>query len=153
MDYEDLVVEAEAHRVPFTLWCRMWDEFQQSVSLEWVDHPFEDGEVDEIPSTPGVYAFLVQPRLAGGLDVSYLLYIGKSGNLNRRFRDYLRELEAENARPRIVIYLNRYLRFWCATLPSDVSTTDIEDELLAAIIPPLNKRLPASVGRIVGAFL
>lgn len=156
MEFEDLVVEAEVHRVRFTLWCRMWDEFQQSVALDWVDHPFEDGEVDNIPSSPGVYAFLVQPRLAGGLDVSYLLYIGESGNLKRRFRDYLDEVEDQNARPRIVIYLNRYLRylrFCCATLPSNVSTTDIEDELLAAFIPPLNKKLPARVRRVVNAFL
>lgn len=156
MEFEDLVIEADSHRLPFTLWCRMWDEFSSTVTLNWIDHPFQREEVDNIPDSAGVYAFLVQPRIACGLNVSYLLYIGESRNLKRRFRDYLRELRAKKARPKISIYLNRYLpylRFCYAKLPKDVSTTDVEDTLLQAFIPPLNSKFPARVGKVVNAFL
>ncbi|RME04378.1 MAG: hypothetical protein D6816_09765 [Bacteroidetes bacterium] len=156
MELEDLVEEARAHRITFTLWSRRWDDFKASVTLNWKDHPFVPEEKINIPPTPGVYAFLLQPRIANGLEASYVLYIGESSNLQERFDNYLQEIKSKNARPRIRVYLNQYksfLRFCCATLPSGVSTTTIEDALLAAFIPPLNVKLPAEVRAVVAAFV
>jgi hypothetical protein len=155
--FVDAVSDAKAHEVRLILWPCRWQQYQLDLNLNWQVFEFNYGSTNAIPSLPGVYAFLIQPRLACNLDASYLMYIGKTDrSLRQRYREYLQETMDPSGRPRIIDTLIRYsgyIYFSCATIiDPDIALQQIEDELLRALIPPNNSELPAEVRRIVNAF-
>jgi hypothetical protein len=124
--------------------------------LAWVTLPFKDSSRPSVPDAPGVYAFLVVPNIAGNLNVSYLMYIGKTDRpLRRRFVEYLREAQSNKIRPKLLRVLPLYsdhLVFACATTPTGTSPKDVEAALLTAFSPPGNDQIPGTVGRARKAF-
>jgi hypothetical protein len=155
--FVDAVSDAKAHEVRMILWPCQWQKCQLEGNLHWQVFEFKDESTNTIPSLPGVYAFLVQPRLAGNLDASYLMYIGKTDrSLRQRCQEYLQETIDPSGRPKIVDTLIRYsgyIYFSCATIIDPaIAPQKIEEELLKALIPPMNSELPAEVRRIMNAF-
>jgi len=150
--YNDLVTEAKGDTHSFILWRKQWRAYSGN-SLEWQCFKFTKAGLNDVPRKPGVYAFLVQPRLEVSLEVSYLFYIGKTDRtLRQRSKEYLSDYLRGDGRPRIINLLSKYksyLYFACA--PTD-TPQQVEDTLLAAFIPPGNDKLPVSVRRIVRAF-
>jgi hypothetical protein len=153
-DYLDLISDAKAHQVTFMLWPKAWSSYTTAVTFDWKSFEFVPASQPHIPVDAGVYAFLIEPVMTSGLPVAYLIYIGQTSSLRRRFGEYLSEVEKVLGRPKIVLLLNQYrdhLQFACSVL-TGTDLDPVEEGLLAAYIPPANDRLPASVSRVMRAF-
>jgi hypothetical protein len=118
--------------------------------------PFADSSETLLPPALGVYAFLVRPQLAS-LDLTYLMYVGKTDRTFReRFREYLRERDSGEIRPKLLKILPQYpahLFFAYAEVPAGYSAGDVEKALLRAFVPPGNDQLDAQFMRADKAFL
>lgn len=151
----DLVDEAKSHLCSLMLWPKRWRAHTSPKSLPWKTLTFTDKSQPNVPNKPGVYAFLVKPSIAN-LDVSYLMYIGKTDrSLRKRFGEYRASIRQYKGRPAVVVFLHKYdgfLHFCCAPVESPRSPSKVEERLLAAFIPPANKQLPARARRIMAAF-
>jgi hypothetical protein len=89
--FVDLVTEAKGHTQDFLLWPRRW-RLYPGHDLDWEILKFTKSGLRNVPNEPGVYAFLLQPRLESSLEVSYLLYVGMSTkSLKVRCKTYLIE--------------------------------------------------------------
>jgi len=147
---EQDAMKAHVHR--FTLWPRQWGKYFDTHS--WQIFRLDELEKDHIPKQSGVYSLLIQPGIANHPACSYLMYIGKTNSLRRRFMDYLNERKRETGRPKIYRFLNKYQNFvcFCCTPVKVADLTIIEDNLLNAYIPPANDQYPAEIRRIMKAF-
>jgi hypothetical protein len=161
LSVNDLIIEqdqAKAHEHTFLLWPRLWQEYTEShgFSFDWEEHQFLSSEAGNIPNEPGLYTFVIQPNVANHPSCSYLMYLGKTKKLRRRFRDYLREKRLEIGRPKVVNLLNKYPYHTCfcyAVVEDSSILTEMEKALLGAFVPPINKeQFPAKISRIVEAL-
>lgn len=163
MSVNDLIIEldqAEAHEYRFLLWPKLWQEYTQShgFSFHWEGRKFIANEANNVPNEPGLYTFVIQPSIANHPSNAYLMYIGKTKRtLRQRFKEYLREMQRESGRPKIVKLLNKYPdnTIFCYSSVQESTTTlaRMEKALIDALIPPCNKeQLPARVRRIRGAL-
>lgn len=154
--FVDLVAKAKLHTHEFTLWPDRWRVCNLKASLSWNTYTFSEESISSIPEKPGVYAFLIQPKIANNLNTSYLIYIGKTERrLKDRFQEYLREVSNPIGRPKIIHWLSLYagyLYFSCTPVEPPNTLESTEDELLKAFIPPANDMLPAEVRRVFQAF-
>lgn len=144
--------EMMAHRLKFVLWPRMWQTYIDM--HEWLMHRLMALENQNIPDQPGIYTLLVQPGIANHPAASYLMYVGKTISLRRRFSEYLNERKRETGRPKIYRLLNMYPdNIWfCFTIAPENGLSNIEEGLINAYIPPANDQLPAEIRRVMGAF-
>lgn len=163
MSVNDLIGEQDevkAHGHTFYLWPKLWQEYVEDSGhiFSWNERKFLDSEASNIPNEPGLYTFVIQPGIANHPLNSYIMYIGKTNRtLRHRFKEYLREMQRETGRPKIVRMLNKYPDniFFCYTIVQESTSELIDKEraLMTAWLPPGNwPRLPARVRRIVGAL-
>ena len=161
MSVQDLLAqedEAAGYKHTFYLWPRLWAEYSDSHNwnFDWHFCQFNETQIDNIPTEPGIYTFVVQPSLANHPSSSYLMYVGKTARtLRDRFKDYLRERTREIGRPRVVRLLNKYpdnLLFCYTVVPDLTQLGNIEDALMTAFVPPCNDQLPARVRAIMEAL-
>lgn len=153
--YTDLLMEAALHRKTFMLWPRQWTGYKHASPFDWHVVPFTQTSATGIPTDRGIYAFLIQPKIASDVQASYLVYLGQTDSLRRRFRQYLQEAKSDLGRPKLVSLLTLYrgfLYFSYSTIPEPQDLTPVEDALLEALIPPENDQFPASVRRVINAF-
>jgi len=154
----DLIIdenEAKAHVHRFPLWPRKWDEFdRRDFDYSWVLEKLDADSQGNIPNESGIYTLLVQPGIANHIACSYLMYLGKSNSLRRRFGEYLNEAQRSSGRPLIHRFLNMYPdhSWFCYAIIPDHDLESYEDLLLEAYLPPKNKKFPARVRRIVEAL-
>lgn len=95
---------------------------------------------------------VVQPRIAGHSGCSYLMYLGKTENLHRRFGEYL--TSERDRRPKMVRLLEVY-RGYIHFFYSRVNKTmldKMEDQLIDAFVPPCNSRFTGDIQKARGAF-
>ena len=146
--------EFKAHCYEFALWRRKWQEYRDICVLDWQLYPLADHERPSIPDQPGIYTLLVQPGIASHPACSYLMYVGQTTSLRRRFGEYLTSEKRETGRPKIFRLLNMYPdhAWFCFSLVPDANLDVVEAALLTAYIPPANDQLPAQVRRVTGAF-
>lgn len=151
----DLAAERSVYRKEFMLYPAAWSKYGYKRQLDWKTVSFRASERSKLPKEPGVYAFLIQPNVAPVLNASYLVYVGETKSLHRRFGDYLRE-EAGLGNARIQLYslfkyFKGYILFAYATLP-EAERKEAEDELIKALTPPINRKLPATIAAAERAF-
>lgn len=114
MSVHDLIAEqdeARAHEYTFCLWPRLWHQYTEDPghTFDWEELKFLASEVDNVPDKPGLYTFVIEPNIANYPSNSYLMYIGKTKRtLRQRFKEYIREMQRESGRPKIVRLLNKY---------------------------------------------
>ncbi|MCX6583007.1 MAG: hypothetical protein NT166_22755 [Candidatus Aminicenantes bacterium] len=146
--------EIAAFNKTFTLWPKYWEKLKDVADFEWKSCPFDPNNVDLIPNTKGIYSFVINPRFTNHPQ-RYLCYIGKTDRtLKVRYRDYLRELNNETGRPKLLHLLNLwkgYIEF-CYIEIENVNLLDLEKKLLDAFVPPCNDKFSAKVNRIIKAF-
>jgi len=150
--------EAKAHEHSFCLWPRLWQEYARrpSHAFQWRKCRFAATSVSKVPQKPGLYTFVVQPCVARHPSCSYLMYIGKTKRtLRTRFREYLSSKGRVGTRPNISRLLNKYpdnLYFLYTTVEDGAQLGQMEEDLIAALVPPYNRQLPAKVSRVVGVL-
>ena len=152
--------EARAHEYSFCLWPRLWQQYAENSGyiFNWEERKFLASEANNVPEGPGLYTFVIQPSIANHPANSYLMYVGKTKRtLRQRFKEYLREMQRESGRPKIVRLLNKYadntVFCYSSVQESAATLSQMEKALMGALIPPCNKeQLPAKVRRIVEAL-
>ncbi len=155
VDILDEQDEFKANRITFALWRRKWQEYRDVCALDWRLHLLNARERSSIPDESGIYTLLIQPGIANHPACSYLIYVGKSTSLRRRFGEYLGSEKRETGRPKVFRLLNRYPdhTWFCFSLVPLADLDDVEEALLNAYIPPANDRLPAEVSKVVRGAL
>lgn len=129
----------------FILYPGLFVTAQHLPVLDWQSFEFTD-EAPDLPRQQGVYAFSVNFRHANLPSNSYILYVGKAGDIgtnntiSRRFRDYLRE---RNHMTRATIHSmlklwDGHLTYHYACVANGTSTGDIEEILTGIFMPPYN---------------
>jgi excinuclease UvrABC nuclease subunit len=151
-DLADQIDEVKIHTYHFTLWPRQWQGYTQSHG--WDREKLERAKTNQIPESPGIYTLILQPGIAGHPSCSYLMYVGRTVSLRRRFREYLSRESLDIGRPRIFYFLKRYKGyiFFCYTVVTDDILPDMEKKLVDAYVPPLNQQYRGEIGRAMGAF-
>jgi hypothetical protein len=146
--------EMKAYTREFVLWRRKWEECGDLINLDWKFYKLTDTERIHIPRESGIYTLIIQPGIASHPACSYLIYVGQTNSLRRRFGEYLRERTDESGRPKITWWLRRFSQhIWFYFTPvRQEDLDDIENSLLSAYYPPANDRYPASVRSIANAF-
>lgn len=148
------------HSLPFVLFPDLWDTFARrapGLRLQWREVPFKRSNKKKLPTTAGVYAFVIRRHVGDHPQHVYLLYVGSTDNLQRRFGDYLRERVAGENREEVIWMLNTYagrLSFTFSEV-ADASYGDLEEKLYTAIWPPINragKTIPGMLDRVGEAF-
>ncbi|MGA3110468.1 MAG: hypothetical protein ABSE15_00365 [Candidatus Bathyarchaeia archaeon] len=136
----------------FTLWPRQWQTYTQT--HEWKNEKLESTRADQIPEDPGIYTLIIYPGIAGHPLCSYLMYVGKTGCLRRRFREYLGMERREDGRPKISYVLNKYDQFirFCYTRVPLAALDNVEGGLMNAYLPPLNEEYEGTISTSVRAF-
>lgn len=145
--------EMSEHRYPFTMWPRRWTTY--TGVHEWQLTKLDESQSGNIPNAPGIYTLLALPRIANHPACSYLMYVGQTESLYRRFREYLTKERRESGRPKIFRFLHNYSEWvWFCFTAVDLNLLDtVEVGLRDAYIPPLNNNYSGELSRVVGAFL
>ena len=157
-DLVDKIKEAEYAQWPFVLRPSAWHSFGSAVQFNSSKVKFDDPYINSVPDDEmGVYSFVVEPGIANHPACSYLVYIGMTGRqtFRDRYKQYLKEPYQPKARPRIIRMLTSFpdhLYFYYAPLPVGTDVTAVEDQLLEAYWPPVNKTFPAGVREINGGI-
>ena len=148
-DWIDAAAEdARAYRREFLLWKTQWNRYPNPIPLDWKCVRFKRANKDQIPSSKGIYAFFVEPRIANFPSHGYLMYIGQTGqkgnhNLRKRFGNYLGKSESKKRRS-IRYMLNKwkgYLYFYYVEIdPNQINLEQLERTLLDTFTPPFVKK-------------
>lgn len=152
--------ELSKHSQSLVLFPRLWDTFAKrapGLRLRWEEVPFRRASQARIPQAAGVYAFVIRRHVAEHPDHVYLMYIGSTDNLRRRFGDYLRERVSGESREDVIWLLNTYARTLWFTFSTvvDGSFAELEEKLYTAIWPPINRKgktIPGMLERAGRAF-
>lgn len=144
--------EMRAHQYAFTLWPLRWATYSET--HEWQLSRLADSELGNIPDAPGIYTLLALPGIANHPVCSYLMYVGQTISLRRRFREYLSKERKESGRPKLFRFLNIYPdQVWFCFTSVDAALLDnVENGLKNAYIPPLNDAYSGELSKVVGAF-
>jgi excinuclease UvrABC nuclease subunit len=147
-DQDEMI--AYSHR--FILWPRLWQDYRNTHA--WQMYRLCPEERSNIPEQSGIYTLLIQPSIAEHPACSYLMYVGKSNSLRRRFGNYLNERTRETGRPKLLRLLNKYPDYiwFCYTIVPEAELDDVETALYTAYLPPSNDQYTAEISRIIGAF-
>lgn len=135
-----------------------WARYSNTTPLNWSCVKFESTNAGLVPTTHGVYSFVVDPGISQHPGTHYLLYLGRARSLTlrTRYKDYMQEKSADKGRPPIQAMLNKWtdhLWFYYAEVEDTAVIDALEDELLTAYLPPFNQVFPAEVGVILkGVF-
>ncbi len=111
----------------------------------WRRTRFREEPELELPTTSGIYMFVVSPRSGGIIEHSYIFYVGKTKNFRDRYKHYLDEQKGEGTNPRPKVfrflrYFSEYLEFHFTEIPeSEISRA--EDILKDNLTPPANTQL------------
>ena len=145
---EDTQRDARKYRVNFLLWREQWDNYSDPpIGLNWKCVKFEKNSATKIPAENGVYAFVVEPRIAQLPSHGYVMYIGETGHkskrhLRKRFGDYLND-KRRPKRPLIHSMLTtweNYLYFYYAEVKSSqMDIKQLEQKLLDTFTPPYSQ--------------
>ena len=123
----------------------------------WNSVPFQRGFADCVPyDEHGVYTFTIAPRVAEHPLLYLVSYVGKADDmtLRARFLTYFTEKRSLK-RPQIGYFLRKYDGFitfsFCPVKETEI-IPGIEDGLISALMPYLNKRWPGVVSDQRRAF-
>jgi len=136
---------------------RHWRDCKLQEPLSWTPIPFTKKNASQVPMNKrGVYTFVVKPGIANLGHVSYLIYVGKveKQTFRKRYRQYLKHFQkgAKSNWFHVSTFLHKwqnYLWFCWAPLTAATTISTTEKRLIAAYIPPANRRFYGKVGKEV----
>lgn len=137
------------HTRYFVLWPQRWTTCVWTGN--WIIEQLDASKTRNIPTGPGIYTLLLQPNIASHPACSYLMYVGQSDSLRRRFGEYLRK--ERTVRSKMAEFLQKYSGFiyFCYVLIDGAELTRVEDNLTGAFIPPVNTKFKGELGRAIRA--
>jgi hypothetical protein len=146
-DWRAAVDQFKWYRVErFILHAHRWKDYQASgPKLKWKRVRFDKKGVKRLPDDKGgLYSFIAEPRIAGHTAVRYLLYVGQAQgqSLRKRVTSYLYESQKEKPRVHVSEMLEKFtdhLWLYFAEVNDASTITNIENQLLAAFLPPSTK--------------
>jgi hypothetical protein len=145
-----------AHTLSITLWPKKWQGYANPHPLSWTLVKLEDAarKAKAVPPKAGIYTLLVQPGVAAHPHCSFLLYVGQTKSLLKRFGQYLTTEKKATGRPKIFRLLNRYDGYiwFCFSQVPENDLDLVEDSLIEAYVPHCNDDFPADLRPVVGAF-
>ena len=146
------VSEAGLHSFKFTLWPQQWATYPES--HQWQLTKLDISKRDGIPDSPGIYTLLVKPDVADHPVCSYMMYVGQTVSLRRRFGEYLNKERKPDGRPKIFTFLDMYPNnvWFCFTLVQSSSLDSVESGLRDAYVPPLNENFAGELSPIVSVL-
>ena len=141
--------EGRSHVQRFVLWPRQWATYSESHN--WHQTKLVASERQSVPDSSGIYTLVAKPSIADHPACSYLMYVGRSKSLRRRFGEYLNKERKPSGRPLMFQFLNVYSEhaWFCFTLVDFSSLESIEARLRDAYIPPLNDDFRGELSPIV----
>jgi hypothetical protein len=132
-----------------------WNSFNVNINLEWNQIQFNKSNHPEIPEERGIYSFIIKHHTKSFPSHGYIMYIGKTDKLKRRFGDYIHE-KNNIKRPKIYRLLNKWDNFifftYAIVRDRRYSLEKLEDALLNSIIPPCNEDFTFEISRKRKAF-
>lgn len=135
-----------------------WEACRLPVRLRWTTRRFGEAYANAIPDRQGVYSFIVEPRVGNHPNCHYLVYVGKTERqtLRVRYRQYLQDARSPVIkRPLVQSMLDLWedhLLFCYAIVADRRHIATVEDELLKALLPPMNTVFPGRLGPAMRAF-
>jgi len=158
-DILSLALDGDIFKIEARLDRRQWAKAPER-TLVWESFSFPPDVVTrkDIPKVPGVYVFVAEPSLFSLSQTSTLLYVGKAKSLYSRISPYISDLSRrrhETDRPhvwRMLNVWNGHLRYYYAITNTVGEAEELEDEMIAALIPYFNKELPAELSPRLRAF-
>jgi len=145
------------HVVPMKFYPAAWLSAQHS-SRTWYSQNFPPEPRSSIPTSPGVYVFVVTPDIFNFEPSSGLFYIGKATNLYSRIGAYISEIDKDfrdSQRPHIWRMLNLWgghFKYYYTTTQNVAEAETLENEMLNAFRPPFNKQYDAETSPNERAF-
>jgi hypothetical protein len=132
----------------FKLYPQLWSSPDLATyysGRKWDVVSFVSPQPAALPTSSGIYMFVVGPYCGGLRDHSYIFYVGKTNNIRKRYANYLREKDGRVTNPRedIVMMLNDfdgYLHFHYTLVPED-ELTQAESLLKDNLTPVANAQL------------
>lgn len=155
-DINDLAF-AHSHTVPMRFYPAAWRAAINS-NHQWVSTDFPPIPRNIIPSSPGVYAFVVRSNLFDFPFAAGLFYIGKATCLYDRIGAYIGEQNkrfVDSTRPhvwRMVNQWNGHLLYFYTTTADVASAEALEEKMISAFRPHFNRQFEATVSQTVRAF-
>lgn len=133
------------------LWPKQWKSFAWPATLTWHSIEANSAAAKSLPESPGVYVFVITPGIADMGIIGIVGYVGETEgqSLRKRCSKYFHSSEYE-VRPHIgeMMYLwKNNLRLWYVET-SAVEATKLEDKLLAAFLPPFNRKFPGTFNKL-----
>lgn len=148
--------EVRSYRVDrFILYPNYWNSYPNALHLNWTGLKFTEENKENVPNDQkGVYSFVVDSGIANHPSCRYLFYIGKTDkqDFRTRYNQYLREESSRKPRRHIVRMIKKWpehLWFYYAPVLEDSIIQQLEDDLLSAFIPPMNRAFPAHVRDVI----
>lgn len=135
----------------------LWRKYPDRINLDWRKIQFGEAQRDCIPDSQcGVYSFVVMPGIARHVACAYLLYVGKTErSFRERYDEYLygqKTGRIEAHKYEMLIKWREHLWFCYASITQVNIIKQMEDDLIAAYLPPYNKEFPASVRAPMGVL-
>ncbi|ELS32758.1 MULTISPECIES: hypothetical protein [Pseudanabaena] len=132
-----------------------WRNYPNRTNLNWNKIQFLPENANQIPDNQkGIYSFVVSANIAQHPDCSYLFYVGKTvdQNFKARYKQYLYEERKRKPRMHVLDMLKlweNYLWFCYVPIDDDVLISQLEDDLIEAFLPPVNRQFPVTISDII----
>lgn len=146
--------ELKNHVWRFLLYPQFWIDPSKHIAtpLSWNQIKFNETNSSAIPTSNGIYCFVVIPPTPNLFETRYLFYIGKasSASLRSRYKEYIDEMNdigIGKQKPRIKVQemLNEYydhIYFFYAPISNATVVIDSEKKLLNTFFPYVNTLIP-----------
>lgn len=129
---------------PFLLCPTLVRRSEDLPDLDWTPVKYNDHQAHDFPEQQGVYIFMVSFDNANLPGNSYVMYVGKAGDIgtnntiSRRFRDYVNRSGYYNRSrvKKLIKHFSDHLVYHYATIPDGQSTSAVERILADVFVPP-----------------
>lgn len=143
--------EIKLHIKKFLLYPVFWEDTTKHIgfNLNWKKIKFTKANAKKIPSTMGVYCFVVNPKVPNCFETNYLFYIGQTQRtLAIRYNEYLNDQQGKG-KPRTKIFkmLKQYeknLYFYYTSIGTPANVDEAEEKLINTFIPHINSKISAA---------
>ncbi|HCM9243496.1 TPA: hypothetical protein N5L31_000758 [Enterobacter bugandensis] len=129
---------------PFLLCPPLFVRRQDLPQLQWTRVKYTEHDAHDFPEQQGVYIFMVSIEDGNLPSNSYVMYVGKAGDVTsgntiaRRFRNYVNESGYVNRMSirKMIKHYRDHLYYYYATIPDGQSTAQVEQALADIFLPP-----------------